>query len=437
MRSDYCHTKYHQQKKFTMSNPKVLMFGWEYAPYFSGGLGIVTRSIIQSLKKQGLDITFVLPRVPIEIEDDFLKIINASQVKIETLETKIYSKLIEIDSLITPYTSPSSFKQKIEKLIKVSKRYETIEHSGEMYGHDLFHQVENYANRAASISRENPHNVIHTHDWMTARAGLVAKEVSGQPMIMHVHASEFERSGGQPNQQVYDIEKEGMYGSDRIIAVSELTKQRIIKNYGVKPEKIHVVHNAIDKFKGAKRLGENLNKTDKLVLFLGRLTLQKGADYLLEAAEKVLRHKKRVKFVFIGNGDMLEDLIKKTIDLGIEKKVMFAGFMSHEEVDRAYQMADVYVMPSVSEPFGITTLEAIQNGTPVIVSKQSGVSEVIQNALKVDFWDVDELANQILAVIRYNPLSKLIAKNAEKELKKMNWDKQTEKIVNVYQEING
>ncbi|MBD3362600.1 glycosyltransferase [Candidatus Dojkabacteria bacterium] len=419
-----------------MNKGKVLMLGWEYAPFYSGGLGIVTRSIVNSLKKQGMDIILVLPKVPFELNEDQLEIINASKVKIESPESIIYSD-IEINSLLTAYSTSYSYKERINKLIEIGAKEMSDKTANEVYGTNLFNEVERYAQKAAKIAEKYPHQVIHTHDWMTAKAGLAAKKVSNKPMVMHIHATEFERSAGNPNQDVYEIEREGMNGASKIIAVSERTKEKIVSNYGVSEDKVVVVHNAIEKYPQAKRIGKKINKTDKIVLFLGRLTLQKGAEFLLEAAEKVLRHKRRVKFVFIGHGDMLPFLIKRSIDLGIEKKVMFTGFMDHEDVDKAYQMADVYVMPSVDEPFGITTLEAIKNGTPVIISKQSGVSEVIVNALKVDFWDIDELANQILSVIRYNPLSKCIAQNAEEELKRLDWDKQCKKIMNVYEQVNS
>ena len=421
-----------------MNSPRVLMFGWEYAPFYSGGLGIVTRSIIHSLKKQGMEVIFVLPKMPYEVDQDILKIINASKIRIDTLSHHILSQ-ISVDSFISPYEGVENFKERMELLLKDKlESYEYLDpdsNAKQLYGTDLVREVEKYANRALAIAKENNHSVIHTHDWMTARAGVVAKSVSDKPLIMHVHATEFDRTGGNPNQTVYDIEREGMEAADKVIAVSEFTKQKIMQYYGISEHKISVVHNAIDKYDEAKRLPTTINKSDKIVLFLGRLTLQKGAEYLLEAAEKVLRHKKRVKFVFVGTGDMLQQLVHRSIELGIEKKVMFAGFMDHKEIDKAYQMADVYVMPSVSEPFGITALEAIKNNTPVIISKQSGVSEVIQNSLKVDFWDTDELANQILGVIRYEPLGLVMAQNAEEELRRLSWDKQSEKIVNVYHEI--
>lgn len=416
-----------------MSKKRVLMFGWEYAPYFSGGLGVVTKSIVENLRRQGLEVIFVLPKIPPGMKSEFTHLINASEIELGDVKDNIKESDQFIETLLTPYMSSADYHKTMDRALNYLRN--SLNASSDLYGADLLSEVNRYSYIAGEIARKYPHHIIHTHDWMTANAGVVAKSYSGKPLIMHVHATEFDRTAGNPNQQVYEIERKGMEASDCIIAVSELTKQKIVQHYGISPDKIQVVHNAIDKIPGANQIDNRITKSDKIILFLGRMTIQKGAEYLLEAAAKVLSQKKRVKFVFIGQGDMLEYLIKRSIELGIEKKVIFTGFMDHSDVDRAYRMADLYVMPSVSEPFGITALEAINNGTPVMVSKQSGVSEVIKNALKVDFWDVDEIANKILAVIKYSHLSKFIARNAEEELHKIDWNSQSQKIVQIYNQI--
>ncbi len=413
---------------------RVLMFGWEYAPYFTGGLGVVTRAIIKSLVSQGQDVVFVLPKMPLELNDTLTKVINASKIKISTEDTEIYSK-IELLSKLMPYISVKSPRPSQNSYIK-NNNYSSLDSfdiTDEIYGEDLFAEVERYANQAIEIAKANPHDIIHTHDWMTAKAGIMAQKYSHAPHLLHIHATEFDRTGGNPNQSVYDIEREGLEKSDMVIAVSEYTKNSIIKNYGIPANKIKVVYNAIELNKNANKLPKKIFHNDKVILFLGRLTLQKGAEYLLEAAPKVVKLIPNVKFVFIGQGEMLEQLIQKSIDLGVDKYVMFAGFLDHEEVDKAYQMADVFIMPSTSEPFGITALEAIRNGTPVIISKQSGVSEVILNALKVDFWDTDELTNLIYAVLSHKSLSKLLTEHALVELRKLNWNSQVNKIVKIYE----
>ncbi len=413
------------------------MFGWEYAPYFSGGLGVVTKSIVESLRKQGLEVIFVLPKIPVGMKNEFTHLINASELVIEDIKEHVVESDDYIETVLTPYMSSADYTKTLDRTLEYIKKTLNLMKSGngDLYGRNLIDEVNRYSLIAGQIAKKYPHHVIHTHDWMTANAGVVAKKYSGKPLVMHVHATEYDRTAGNPNQQVYEIEKKGMEKSDCIIAVSELTKQKIVQYYGIPEDKIKVIHNAIDKIPDAHQINNQIVKTDKIILFLGRMTVQKGAEYLLEAAAKVLKHKKRVKFIFVGQGDMLEYLIKRSIELKIEKKVIFTGFMNHTDVDKAYKMADLYVMPSVSEPFGITALEAINNGTPVLVSKQSGVSEVIRNALKVDFWDVDEIANKILAVIKYNPLSKFIAMNAEDELHKIDWNSQSEKIVQIYNQI--
>jgi glycosyltransferase involved in cell wall biosynthesis len=398
----------------------VLMFGWEYPPYFAGGLGVVTKSIISALNKNGVRINFVLPKIPESIEDKFAEFIDASKIEANSKLNNYF----EIDSSLLPY---HVFLQKILK--------DEFWVSNDIYGQNLFDEINQYSQKAVEISKVVPHNIIHAHDWMTVNAGVAAKRYSNKPLLVHVHATEFDRTGGNPNTDIYKLERFGFENSDRIVAVSNLTKEKIVDNYGISSDKIDVVHNAIDYYNDYKLPPPKLNKTDKIVLFLGRMTLQKGPKFLLEAAEKVIRNTKRVKFVFVGHGDMLREIIDKSIELGIQDKVMFTGFMSHYEVDRVYQMADLYVMPSVSEPFGISALEAIKNGTPVIISKQSGVSEVIQNALKVDFWDIDELANQILAIIRYIPLSRHITRTAQKELLNLTWGIQSRKIIDIYNKL--
>ena len=226
-----------------------------------------------------------------------------------------------------------------------------------------------------------------------------------------------------------------MHKADKIIAVSNFTKNKITTHYDIPSEKIDVVHNAVDFSEHHGNENFEIKKTGKVVLFLGRLTLQKGPDYFVYAAKKVLEHEKNVKFIIAGSGDMESSIIEKAAELGIADKVLFAGFLNHDDVDRAYKMADVYVMPSVSEPFGITALEAMKNKAPVIVSKQSGVSEVIKHCLKVDFWDVNELSNKIISTLRYKPLHETLIDNGYSEVRKLNWDTPAEKCINIYNEL--
>ena len=296
-------------------------------------------------------------------------------------------------------------------------------------------EVSRYAFEAGQHAKEVQHEIIHSHDWLTVQAGVEAQKISGKPHLLHIHATEFDRSGENPNQVIYDLERQGMEKSDHIIAVSEYTKQIIIKHYGIEEDKIDVVHNAVKPNLSVYQKNHHINKTDAVVLFLGRMTMQKGPDYFLKMAQKVLAHRKRVKFVMAGDGDMMQKMVHLATHLRIERNVLFTGFLKGAEIDRAYRSADLYVMPSVSEPFGITPLEAIMHGAPVLISKQSGVSEVIKNALRVDFWDTEEMASKVLAVLDYQPLQKTLQEQAKKEMKKLHWHGQAGKIVKVYDKL--
>ncbi|MEM3526501.1 MAG: glycosyltransferase family 4 protein, partial [Candidatus Jordarchaeaceae archaeon] len=277
--------------------------------------------------------------------------------------------------------------------------------------------------------------VIHCHDWMTFQAGIRVKKASGKPLIVHVHATEFDRAGGSVHPIVYDIERKGLHEADRIIAVSQFTKDKIVQYYGIHPDKVTVVHNAVDLTYTWFGDIPKINKRDKIVLFLGRLTLQKGPDYFVEAAKKCLEFDPNIKFIIAGTGSMEWQLIERVAELGIADKVLFAGFVTDEEREALYQIADVYVMPSVSEPFGMTALEALKYGTPVIISKQSGVSEVLKHCLKVDFWDVNQLVDKILGVLRYKELQNTLRENGSLEVRKFDWNKSAMKCIEVYNDV--
>lgn len=313
-----------------------------------------------------------------------------------------------------------------------------VESLGEMgtgsggYGSDLFGDADRYAALVAGLGMTERFDVIHAHDWLTYPAGLTLKALTGKPLVCHIHATEFDRSGEHINQGVYDIERAGMQGADRVIAVSRLTKAIVHSRYGVPDEKIDVVYNGVDQEHMQPTRGAAIEKGEKIVLFLGRITMQKGPEYFIEAAKRVLEYTEKVKFVVAGSGDMAKRMIDQAAAAGIGHKVLFTGFLRGRDVDRVYQLADCYVMPSVSEPFGIAPLEAMRNDVPVIVSKQSGVSEVLTHALKVDFWDIDDMANKIVAVLKYPPLGQTLREHGRFELRGLNWDGAAEKCVKVY-----
>jgi glycosyltransferase involved in cell wall biosynthesis len=291
----------------------------------------------------------------------------------------------------------------------------------------FFESVYRY-NDLVSEKVKGQYSLIHCHDWLTMKAGVFLKEKMGIPLILSIHSTEYDRSGWlNPNDWFINIEKEGMDKADRIIAVSHFTKRIIINKYGINPEKIRVIHNAVYPL----GVGEKQN----IVLFLGRLTIQKGPEFFLKAAKKVLEHGEHARFVVAGMGDMFSDLVDKTVDLGIANNVIFTGLLSDEEVKHIYKIASVYIMPSVSEPFGITALEAISAGTPTIVSKTAGVAEAFQNCLQVDFWDTDEMANKIISLLRYKPLYNTLASEGKKEIDLFTWERVAEKTIEVYNEV--
>ena len=386
------------------------MYGWEFPPYSSGGLGTACYGLTRSLSRKGAAITFVLPYYP--GTSDFLDIVSAN----------ITFK--RVNSPLSPYLSSARY-----RLLRGGAAAPAI------YGESLFDEVYRYAEEAKRIAAETEFDIIHCHDWMTFMAGIFSKHIKRKPLVVHIHSTEFDRTGGNGvNQHIYDIERRGMEEADRVIAVSNYTKGMIMRHYGIPEWKISVVHNAVEP--KSPSLPSPLQRK-KIVLFLGRITLQKGPDYFLYAAKKVLEHDPDVLFLIAGKGDMEHFIIEKSAELGISRNVLFTGFLKGEELEKAYRMASLYVMPSVSEPFGITALEAIQSGTPILISRQSGVSEVIAHALKADFWDVNDLANKILAVLRYRALPAVMREPASQEITKFNWDSPAQKCMDIYRELTG
>lgn len=401
------------------------MYGWEFPPIQSGGLGVACQGIVEGLLGHQHEVFLVLPKTAPGMQSqssERFNILSANEsggaVRIGAITSGLYS----------PYsTSELAYSEHLAKML--NSEPSTI------YGQNIMEEVHRYASQAAVYAKHIDHDIIHSHDWLTAEAGIQAKKISGQPLVMHVHATEFDRSGDHPNQAVYDLEKRGMEKADRVIAVSDYTKKMLIKHYGIVEWKIEVVHNAVQPNVSIYQKSHHLETDDKIVLFLGRMTMQKGPDYFLKMAKLVLDHMKSVKFVMAGDGDMMHQVINMAIELGIERNVLFSGFLKGDEIFQAYGEADLYVMPSVSEPFGIAPLEAIRQGTPVLISKQSGISEVIKNALRVDFWDVEEMANQVMAALQYPALRQTLREHSTKELDRMSWKKQAGEITNIYSKL--
>ncbi|MCD6394795.1 MAG: glycosyltransferase family 4 protein, partial [Planctomycetes bacterium] len=308
---------------------------------------------------------------------------------------------------------------------------------GAHYSGDLISQVHRYARLAVEIAEREEFDVIHAHDWMTFPAGLAVAAATRRPLVVHVHSTEFDRSGENVNQQIYDIERAGMHGAARVICVSHLTRRIVNSRYGVPNERIDVVYNAVDLPNNSYLEMKPIRQDEKIVLFLGRVTMQKGPEYFLRAARKVVDKMKNVRFVMAGSGDLITRCVQEVADLKLGKYVTFTGFLRGADVDKVFRMADLYVMPSVSEPFGIAPLEALSHNVPVIISKQSGVSEVLTHALKVDFWDIDEMANKILAVLKHPPLQKTLRQHGRFELRKFSWRDSAERLRHIYAQAIG
>ena len=425
------------------------MFGWEFPPHIAGGLGTACYGMTRGLARNGVEVVFVMPRAYGDEDQRFVRVVNASDVEtIGTRDHEFSEELLEkvsfihIDSNMLPYISPEEYAAYHDEFVRSGRTHEWTDvwkqrytFSGK-YGANLMEEVARYAMVAAQVAKdlEGQFDVIHAHDWLTYFAGIAAKRVSGKPLVVHMHATEFDRSGENINRRVYAIEKAGMQAADRVIAVSELTRRIVIGKYGIPAEKVVTVHNAVRFGESEEAVPERAVK-DKVVTFLGRITYQKGPDYFVEAAAKVLKRVPDVRFVMAGSGDMMNHVIRRVARLGIADRFHFTGFLRGEDVHKMFQLSDVYVMPSVSEPFGISPLEAMRSNVPVIISKQSGVAEVLDYAVKVDYWDVDALADAIYGLIKYPALSGMFASKGLEEVTNLKWNDAAAKIKSVYEAV--
>lgn len=393
------------------------MFGWEFPPHNSGGLGTACFGLTRALAGRNTEVIFVLPK-KVGVSSSFAKMVFADERNV---------KFHEIESALKPYVTSEGYVRERDKLLR------------DIYGGTLMQEVRRYALRAREIAKKEHFDIIHAHDWLSFLAGIEAKKVSGKPLVLHMHATEFDRTGGQGvNQQVYDIERSSMEQADGIIAVSNFTKQKIVEHYGIPAEKIEVVHNGIDECDYAnipERLSELKRNGQKIVLFAGRITIQKGPEYFIRAAKRVLEHNPNVIFLVAGSGDMERQMMLEAAYLGISDHVIFVGFLRGDDLNAVYKAADLFVMPSVSEPFGITPLESIIAGAPVLISKQSGVSEVLTHALKTDFWDIEDMANKILGVVSHHSLWQTLWGNSREEVRKVTWDAASKKCIDYYTKI--
>jgi len=470
---------------------RILMLGWEFPPFIAGGLGTACAGLTKGLDRLGHEVVFVLPKsvggasaahvrllgadaLPRLVEQVRAEASGAARVEEagegvrESARPPGVSGRARFYEIETGFASPYrefATGQDVARFLGAMRQtgdaadesgidleglrstsatrllgvLETILHDVEPdgggehhYGMDLFGDAQRYARLVCALASREKFDVIHAHDWLAYPAGIAARALTGRPLIAHVHATEFDRSGEHINQQVYDIERAGMHAADRVITVSRLTKSIAVNRYGVDASRVDVVYNGVDQEGAQPTAQDRIERRDKIVLFLGRITMQKGPEYFVRAAAKVLEKLDNVKFVVAGSGDMAVRMIEEAAALGIGHKVLFTGFLRGRDVDKVFRMADCYVMPSVSEPFGIAPLEAMSRDVPVIISKQSGVSEVLTHALKVDFWDIEEMANKIVAVLKYPPLSQTLREHGVFECRRLTWDGAAEKAVKVY-----
>jgi glycosyltransferase involved in cell wall biosynthesis len=412
---------------------KVLMLGWEFPPFFAGGVGMVCYELTKAFsKRDDIHVTYVMPYGPKDLHSKHVKLLAA-----DNLVPNSRIQIRKITSMLGAYMSPEEYIQNLKRLeTKQSDSRVGKDNTFKLYGINLLQEVYRFAEKVKLLAMEEEFDIIHAHDWTTFPAAIALKELTGKPLVVHIHITEFNKSGGAGvNQQVYDIEREGMQKADGVIAISNLIKNMCIDKYGIAPDKISVIHNAnIEMNEGIEHISE-IKKFNKIVLFAGRVTLQKGPDYFVEAAKKVCEFRDDVKFIMAGSGDMLNRMIDRAAQLGIADKFIFHGFYTREDAEKFFSMADVFVMPSVSEPFGVVPLEAMMKKTPTIVSKQSGISEVLNHTLKVDFWDTDEMANKILALLNFSPLHIDLTNNGYREAKLMTWDAPAQKCIDLYHRL--
>ena len=411
------------------------MFGWEFPPYISGGLGTACYGMTKGLAANGVEVLFVMPSASGDEDQSAVSIINASDVPVDTVSTSVEDfldkvRFVHIHSNMMPYVDPQAFSDMVEEERRRQVKSFTVNYgqkykfSGK-YGSNLMEEVARYAMVGATIAlqHKDEFDVIHAHDWLTYLAGAAAKELTGKPLVVHVHATSFDRSSDDKiDTRVYDIER------------SELTRNIVINRYGIPPGKVVAVHNAVD-FSGREDLRVERGVRDKVVTFLGRVTFQKGPEYFIEAAAKVLKRCGNVRFVMAGSGDMLNRCIRHVARLGISDRFHFTGFLRGAEVQKMFALSDVYIMPSVSEPFGISPLEAMQTNVPTIISKQSGVAEVLKYAIKVDFWDVDAMADAIYGLLNYSAMADMAARCGYDEVNALKWNNAAYKIKKVYESV--
>ncbi|MGQ8337706.1 glycosyltransferase [Sunxiuqinia sp. A32] len=427
---------------------KILMFGWEFPPNISGGLGTACYGITKSLSSyDDVDITFVVPKAHGNELTSKNKILGANQIdliksKINQEKLQFPKHYLNVESGLVPYANPELFEETVIKSVEeigkstTHTKRKSIGFSGK-YGANLFSEVHNFSIIAEYIAEQSEYDVIHAHDWLTFPAGIAAKKKTKKPLVVHVHATDFDRSGGKVNPKVFEIEKNGMAEADCIITVSEHTRQIVINHYHIPPTKIHTVHNGVEPFTDSQNHLTKKANNEKLVTYLGRITLQKGPEFFVEVAKLVLKKMTSVRFVMAGSGDLMHDIISQVAKAGIADHFHFTGFLKGDEVCKLLKQSDIYIMPSVSEPFGISPLEAMQLNIPTIISKQSGVSELVTHVIKTDFWDTEAMADAIYGILTRPALKKMISVKGKTEVNNIKWSNSAAKIHDIYKHLSA
>ena len=414
------------------------MFGWEFPPHILGGLGTASYGLTKGMHNNGdMEISFVIPKPWGDEEKGFANIIGANCTPVAWRDVRREDVEGRIGKVMNP-----AFYSDLRPHLYADFNYMRlndlgcIEFSGK-YPDNLIEEINNYSIVAGVIARTVPCDVIHSHDWLTYPAGIHAKNVTGKPLVIHVHATDFDRSRGNVNPTVFGIEKDGMVNADHIITVSNLTRRTVIEKYGIAPEKVTTVHNAVIPLDQELLSIPRTVGKEKIITFLGRITMQKGPEYFVEAAAKVLQKTKNVRFVMAGSGDMMDAMIKLAAKRNIADRFHFTGFLRGKEVYNMLANSDVYVMPSVSEPFGISPLEAMEMGVPSIISKQSGCAEILNNVIKTDYWDIDAMADAMHALVSYPALHSELRDKGIEEIHNITWEKAGKKVIDIYKKVLG
>jgi glycosyltransferase involved in cell wall biosynthesis len=422
------------------------MFGWEFPPHISGGLGTASYGLTKGMSTlDDLEVIVVVPKVWGDEDQSKVRVFGSN--KIPGAFKQVFYKgfrrpveKIEVSSKIVPYTDPEDFYKMTRSEVSGYNMFVKTNDKGMVdfsgkYDNSLMDEIYKYAVVASVIADENEFDIIHAHDWLAYPAGIAAMEVSGKPLVIHVHATDFDRSGGNVNPEVYRIEKNGMDAASKIITVSNLTRDIVINKYQIHPDKVETVYNAVEPVRISEGVSAEKGFDEKVVTFLGRITLQKGPEYFIEAAHKVLKAMPNVRFVMAGSGDMMERMMRRAAALKITDRFHFTGFLKGKDVFTMLSLSDVYIMPSVSEPFGISPLEAMQSNVPVIISKQSGVSEILTHAVKTDFWDIDAMADAIYGILNYPALAQMFIKNGKEEVVRLKWDNSARHVRDIYYRV--